>query len=71
MASGSRWAKRMFGVSGETVTLACCVEVNVRIAESLRRDKAVLDDRRAEARAPRFDTLIAMVEKQVLSCQLQ
>lgn len=69
--SGSRWANRMFGVSGETTTLADWVEVNVRRVVALRRDRAVLVDRRAEASAPRFDALIAMIEDEMLSSQLQ
>ena len=61
-ASGSLLACLMFGVSAETATLVVWVDENPRIVVVLRRVRAVLLGRRAEARARLFETLIAMVE---------
>jgi hypothetical protein len=61
----------MFGWSEETMTWAFWVDEKPRRALLLRRVKAVLLDRKAEASTRPFETLIAMVEGSLLGCQLQ
>lgn len=70
--SGTLAACRIFGVSFEPTTVDALrvVVVNARTAESLRRVRVLLVDRRAEASARLFVALIAMTSSQLWCCQL-
>jgi hypothetical protein len=69
--SGSLGACRRLGVSEDTTTWVVAVDVKWRMLASLRRAKAALLRLRAEARARRFETRIAIMRGQAMWSQLR